>query len=128
MKKVLLVDDQDLIRAMLRWNLRNDFNLIEACDGEEAIRQIIAFNPDAVILDIRMPGKVDGYEVCKWIKDSSIHSTIYVILVTADWSLIEDMVGTLTADDYLIKPFDPKEVKAKLLSRLNWVIDIQKGD
>jgi DNA-binding response OmpR family regulator len=119
MKKVLLVDDQDLIRAMLRWHLRNDFNLIEACDGDEAIRQIIAFNPDAVILDIRMPGKIDGYEVCKWVKDSPIYSKIHVILVTADWSLIEDMVGTLKADDYLIKPFDPKEVKAKLLSKLN---------
>lgn len=118
MKKVLLVDDQDLIRSLLRWNLRNDFNLIEACDGEEAKRQIEVFTPDAVILDIRMPGKIDGYEVCNWIKSSPTYSKIYVILVTADWSLIEEMVGKLKADDYLIKPFNPIEVKSKLLAKL----------
>lgn len=118
MKKVLLVDDQDLIRSMLRWHLRNDFNLIEACDGEEAKRQIECFNPDAVILDIRMPGKIDGYEVCTWIKSSPIYSKMYVILVTADWSLIESLVGALKADDFLIKPFNPTEVKTKLLTKV----------
>jgi DNA-binding response OmpR family regulator len=87
------------------------FEPVVAGDGEEAIRLFTQFNPDVVLLDVMMP-KEDGYEVCRKIRSKS---NVPVILITARGEDFDKIMGLdIGADDYIVKPFSPREVMARV--------------
>jgi DNA-binding response OmpR family regulator len=112
MRRVLVVDDEPHIRAVLRGYLEADgFAVSEAADGEEAVRQVGQDAPDLVLLDVMLPG-IDGIEALRQIRT---RSDVYVILVTARTEEVDKLVGLgVGADDYVTKPFSPREVAARV--------------
>lgn len=116
MKNVLIVDDQAMIRKLVNMTLDDGrFSTSEACNGEEAIEMIKHKKPDLVILDIMMPGEVDGLGVCHIIKNTDGWQDIPVIFLTAKGQKLDVEEGLSTgADDYLIKPFSPEKLLQKV--------------
>jgi DNA-binding response OmpR family regulator len=112
MRRVLVVDDEPHIRAVLRGYLEADgFAVSEAADGEAAMRRLRQDAPDLVLLDVMMPG-IDGLEVLQQVRT---FSDVYVILVTARAEEVDKLVGLgVGADDYVTKPFSPREVTARV--------------
>ncbi len=112
MRRVLVVDDEPHIRAVLRGYLETDgFAVSEAADGEAAVRRLREDAPDLVLLDVMMPG-TDGLEVLRQMRT---FSNVYVILVTARTEEVDKLVGLgVGADDYVTKPFSPREVTARV--------------
>ncbi len=115
MPKVLVVDDEPHIRAVLRGYLEaSGFDVDEVADGEsalDAVRQGASGPVDLVLLDVMMPG-VDGIEVLRRLRT---FSDVYVILVTARSEEVDKLVGLgVGADDYVTKPFSPREVVARV--------------
>lgn len=112
---ILLVEDEENIRKFTKINLERDgFQVLEAGTGEEGIERVLEYNPDIVILDIMLPG-IDGYEVCKILREKV--SDIGIIMLTAK-TQDEDKIEGLEqgADDYLSKPFNPKELSLRIQS------------
>jgi DNA-binding response OmpR family regulator len=112
MRRVLVVDDEPHIRAVLRGYLESDgFAVTEAADGETALRLLQQDAPDLVLLDVMLPG-ADGLEVLRQVRT---FSDVYVILVTARTEEVDKLVGLgVGADDYVTKPFSPREVSARV--------------
>jgi DNA-binding response OmpR family regulator len=114
---VLVVDDEPLVRDVVaRYLRREGFRTLVAGDGDTAMQLVEAENPDLVVLDVMMPG-VDGLTVCRWIRE---RSDTPVILLTALGEEADRIVGLeLGADDYVTKPFSPRElaVRAKTVLR-----------
>ena len=119
MKKVLIVDDQDVIRKMMRLALAGRYELYEAADSASAWETLQKVHPDAVILDIMMPGDLDGLQVLDLIKADSNLTQTRVIMVTARGQVSDYEEGMRCgADDYFIKPFSP----LKLVNRIKELI------
>lgn len=114
--RVLVVDDEPKIRDVLRRYLMADgFEVSEAATGEEGLELLRAFHPDVVVLDVRLPG-MDGFEVLAELRKTS---TAYVLLLTARAEEVDKLLGlTLGADDYVSKPFSPREVSARVKALL----------
>ena len=114
-EKILIVDDEKDIAKMLDYNLQKEgFKTIVAYDGEEALDKVTANHPDLVILDLMLPG-LDGLEVCKILKKEPKTSNIPIIMLTAKSQETDKIVGLeLGADDYVTKPFSPKELLARI--------------
>jgi DNA-binding response OmpR family regulator len=112
MSTVLVVDDEPVVRDVVARYLRRDgFTTLEAGDGEDARRLIEAHDPELVVLDVMLPG-VDGLELCRWIRS---RSNLPVILLTARGEEADRIVGLeLGADDYVTKPFSPRELIARV--------------
>ena len=112
MPTVLVVDDEPHIRAVLRGYLEADGHVVvEAGDGEQALAAAGRDQPDLVLLDVMMPG-IDGLEVLRRLR---VGSDVYVILVTARSEEVDKLVGLgVGADDYITKPFSPREVAARV--------------
>ena len=112
MSRVLVVDDEPHIRAVLRGYLAADgFEVVEAADGPAALSAVRDERPDLVLLDVMLPG-VDGLEVLRLLRAGS---DVYVILVTARAEEVDKLVGLgVGADDYITKPFSPREVAARV--------------
>ena len=112
MRQVLVVDDEPHIRTVLRGYLEAEgFAVSEAADGETAVRQVRQAAPDLVLLDVMLPG-IDGLEVLRQLRT---FSDVYVILVTARTEEVDKLVGLgVGADDYVTKPFSPREVAARV--------------
>ena len=112
MRRVLVVDDEPHIRAVLRGFLQADgFEVTEAADGEAALVEMRDNPPDLVLLDVMLPG-IDGLEVLRRLRT---FSDAYVILVTARAEEVDKLVGLgVGADDYVTKPFSPREVTARV--------------
>ncbi len=110
--KILVVDDEAAIRLVLGTRLKLlDYDVRSAADGEEALEQFREFQPDLVILDVMLP-KIDGFAVCKEIR--KLHDTPLIML-----SAVGDVTSRIHglesgADDYIIKPFSPSEVEARI--------------
>ncbi len=115
MRKVLVLEDEPNIRSFVVINLkRAGYETIEAGDGEEALEQIRK-NPDTkvVLLDIMLPGEIDGFEVCRRIRAGN--SQIGIIMLTARTQEMDKVTGLMTgADDYVTKPFSPAELTARV--------------
>lgn len=108
MKKVLIVDDQDTIRKMLRLTLSGRYELFEAADASEAWDALRHEHPDAVILDVMMPGEMDGYQLCEKLKNDRQLKDIHVVMVTARGQEADRQKGqSVGADAYFVKPFSP---------------------
>lgn len=115
-EKVLVVDDEASIRRILDTRLSMiGYSVITACDGEEALFLFRKEIPNLVILDVMMP-KLDGYGVCQEIRKTS---DVPIIMLTALGDVADRITGLeLGADDYVIKPFSPKELEARIRSVL----------
>ena len=115
MKKVLIMEDEVNIRSFVVINLkRAGFDAIEAGDGQEALDRI-AENPDigVAILDIMVPGDMDGFEVCRRIRANN--KQMGIIMLTARTQEMDKVTGLMTgADDYVTKPFSPAELTARI--------------
>ncbi len=111
-QKILVVDDEASIRRILETRLKMaGYNVVTAEDGEEAVELFNKTNPDIVILDVMMP-KMDGYGVTREIRRVS---DVPIIILTALGDVSERITGLeLGADDYVIKPFSPKELEARV--------------
>ena len=111
-QKILVVDDEASIRRILETRLKMaGYNVVTAEDGEEAVDLFNKTNPDIVILDVMMP-KMDGYGVTREIRRVS---DVPIIILTALGDVSERITGLeLGADDYVIKPFSPKELEARV--------------
>jgi CheY-like chemotaxis protein len=108
MKRILIVDDQSEIRKLIRLSLMRRYELIEAESADDALKQIHADRPSAVILDVMMPGGMNGYELCEKIKQDDELRDIHVVLVTARGQATDREQGqTVGADGYFVKPFSP---------------------
>jgi len=112
MKKILVVDDEKPISDIIRFNLEKEgYDVSVAFDGEEAVEQFETVGPDLILLDLMLP-KMDGLEVCRQIRKTS---DVPIIMLTAKDSEIDKVLGLeLGADDYVIKPFSPREVTARV--------------
>jgi putative two-component system response regulator len=112
--KILIVDDDPAIRRLLRAVLQRDYTVEEASTGDEALGILPAFAPDLVLLDIAMPG-IDGYETCRRLKAVAVNASLQVIMVSAKSSKQEQLQAYAAgADDYVIKPFDPQDLLARV--------------
>jgi DNA-binding response OmpR family regulator len=119
MTKLLIVDDQPNIRRMIRMALDNRFDLEEAGDAMSALSLIQASRPDGVVLDVMMPGPMDGFQLCDHIKSDAALSSIHVVLITARGQVADQELGrALGADAYFIKPFSPLSLAHHLVSAL----------
>jgi DNA-binding response OmpR family regulator len=113
---VLVVDDEaPIVELLSGYLLREGFTVSAATDGPSAVESVRAQSPDVVILDVMLPG-FDGIEVCRQIRT---FSDAYVLMLTARSEEIDRIVGlTVGADDYLVKPFSPREVVARVKALL----------
>ena len=111
-KRILIVDDQGELRKLVRMTLDfGSYELHEAGDGRRALALVKVIQPDLVILDVMMPGEIDGYQVCESIKKSSTGKVPYVMLLTARGQKVDlDEGSRVGADAYLVKPFSPLEL------------------
>jgi len=114
-KHILVVEDEEDIRELLRHNLAKDgYTVSVAATGEEGLRRARAETPDAVLLDLMLPG-VDGLEVCRALKRDKKTEKIPIVMVTAKGEEADIVAGLeLGADDYITKPFSPKVLVARL--------------
>ena len=112
MKKILVVDDERPISDIIKFNLTKEgYEVVTAFDGREALEQFEAEKPDLVILDLMLP-ELDGLEVAKEIRKTS-HTPI--IMLSAKGEVFDKVLGLeLGADDYIMKPFDSKELVARV--------------
>ncbi len=111
-QKILIVDDDTNIAELIELYLTKEcFQCVQAHDGEEALQQHASFQPDLVLLDIMLPG-IDGYDVCREIRKTS---SVPIIMLSAKGEVFDKVLGLeLGADDYIIKPFDSKELVARV--------------
>lgn len=112
MKVVLIVEDQSDIRKLVRMTLEcNDLEIHEAGDGGYAYKMACAVKPDLILLDVMMPGELDGYQVCRKVKSNPSLANTRVVMLTARGQARDRQAGNdAGADDYLIKPFSPLEL------------------
>ncbi|MCE5243531.1 MAG: response regulator [Syntrophobacteraceae bacterium] len=120
---ILIVEDDTDIRDLLAYNLRSaGFEALTAADGHSALSSARQHHPDLVILDLMIPG-IDGLEVCRELKRGRETSTMPIIMLTARGEELDRIVGLeLGADDYVVKPFSPRELILRIravLRRLN---------
>ncbi|MCB1615343.1 MAG: response regulator [Pseudomonadales bacterium] len=114
-KKVAVIEDEPDILDILVYNLgREGFDVVSAENGEEGLALVRQKKPDIVLLDLMLPG-IDGLEICRRLKTEAPTSSIPVILVTAKGEESDVVLGLgLGADDYVIKPFSPRELVARV--------------
>ena len=113
---ILLVDDEDSIQALLTYPLERDgYRVVQARDGDEALRRFEEENVDLVVLDIMLP-RVDGLEVCRRLR---AESTVPIIMLTARDDELDKVLGLeLGADDYITKPFSIREFRSRVRALL----------
>lgn len=117
--KILIVDDTvDTVELLKKRFRAEGYDTAEAYDGEEALKQVAEYHPDLIVLDVMMP-KLDGYEVCQRLKIDENTRYIPILMLTAKSDVESKIKGLdIGADDYLPKPFDYKELSARIRSLL----------
>ena len=122
---ILVVDDEANIRDLARLYLEQDgFQVLTATNGRQAIDQVRYDRPDLVILDLMLP-ELDGWEVCRRIRSTS---HVPIIMLTARSEDVDKIVGLeLGADDYLTKPFNPRELVARIKAVLRRAGELKTG-
>ena len=114
-KKILIADDNDNIREALSYLLEDEgYSLTLAKDGAETLAKVRDVRPDVLFLDIMMP-EMNGYDVCRIVKNDPELKKTYVIMLTAKGQVAEQERGReVGADEYIVKPFSPMEILAKI--------------
>lgn len=127
MSKILLVEDEESIRGFLKINLvRNDFEVIEADNGEDGIKKALIEKPDVAILDVMLPG-IDGFQVCNKLREE--FKSMGIIMLTAKGQDMDKIMGLeYGADDYIVKPFNPLEVVLRVKAILRRIKDDDKDE
>ena len=120
MQKILIADDNKQITSILeQYAIKQGYKTIVAYDGNEAFEKFQQENPDIVLLDVMMPHK-DGFELCREIREKS---NVPIIMVTARGEDFEKIMGLeIGADDYIVKPFSPGEVMARVKAILRRIV------
>ena len=111
-QKILIVDDDENIAELISlYLIKECFDTRTAVDGEEALTLFREYEPNLILLDLMLPG-IDGYEVCREIRKTS---SVPIIMLSAKGEIFDKVLGLeLGADDYMIKPFDSKELVARV--------------
>jgi len=119
-KRVLIVDDEPFILKSLAFVLKKEgFDVDTASNGLEAMERIQKEKPDLVFLDIMMP-KMNGLELCQWMRNDPVFKHIYIIILTAKGQETDREKGlTIGADEYMTKPFSPSWVVERIRDILN---------
>lgn len=114
--KILVVDDEQSIVNIIAYNLKKEgYEVICAGDGEEGLNLALTENPDLILLDIMMP-KLDGYEVCRKVREKS---NVPIIMLTARADEVDKVIGLeMGADDYVTKPFGNRELIARVKAHI----------
>lgn len=114
-QSILVVEDEEDIRELINYNLtREGFQVEAVATGEDALQSLKKLTPDLVLLDLMLPG-VDGLEVCRRLKNNASTSSVPVVIVTAKGEEADVVTGLeLGADDYVIKPFSPRVLLARV--------------
>ena len=117
--KILVVDDETYIVELVKFNLEKEgYRVIVAFDGMHALEMVKEENPHLILLDIMLPG-MDGLEVCRTLKQDLNYNTIPIIMLTAKGDEFDTVLGLeMGADDYIKKPFSPREMVARVKARL----------
>lgn len=117
--RILIVDDEPHVLDLIALTLGSDvYDIVKACDGEQALGEISAQKPDVIILDLMMP-KMNGYEVCQRVKENVLTQHIPIIILSAKTQVTDKIQGMkIGADDYVTKPFDPLELEARIAALL----------
>jgi two-component system phosphate regulon response regulator PhoB len=112
MKKVLIVDDEPEVRRLVEVTLRSgDYEILQAEDAEKAIEIASIEMPDLIIMDVMMPGDMDGFEATRVLKNNPETKAITIVMLTARGQEADKEKGSEAgADDYFIKPFSPLEL------------------
>ncbi len=113
--KILIVEDEEDIMEMIAYNLEKEgYKTIRIYNGEDAVKIARTEQPDMIILDLMLP-KMDGFDVCKMVRSHTETSHIPIIMLSARSQEIDKIVGLeLGADDYVTKPFSPRELMARM--------------
>jgi two-component system alkaline phosphatase synthesis response regulator PhoP len=114
-KKILIADDNENIREALTYLLEDEgYKLWLAKDGADTLKKVREVRPDVLLLDIMMP-EINGYDVCRTIKNDPDLKKTYIIMLTAKGQVAEQERGKeVGADEYVVKPFSPMEILAKI--------------
>jgi two-component system, OmpR family, alkaline phosphatase synthesis response regulator PhoP len=126
-QKILVVEDEVSISTLLQFNLEQaGFNVITANDGKNGLELAESENPDLIILDLMLP-EMDGLEVCKQLRTKQLN--IPILMLTAKDDEFDKVLGLeLGADDYMTKPFSPREVVARVKAILRRTVALNKED
>ena len=124
---ILIIDDEKDLLELVRYNLEKDgFDVIVASDGASGLEIAQRHRPDLIVLDIMMPG-MDGLEVCRQLRADARTNRIPVIMLTARATEADRIVGLeMGADDYVIKPFSPRELVARVKAVLRRLANQQE--
>jgi len=116
---VLVIEDEKEIRDLIRYNLeRSDFRVTAVADGEEGLQRLFAARPDVVVLDLMLPGR-NGLEILREVREQPATRDLPVLVLTARAAEMDKLLGfEHGADDYLAKPFSPRELVARLRALL----------
>jgi two-component system, OmpR family, alkaline phosphatase synthesis response regulator PhoP len=114
-KKILVVDDEQPIRSLLKRMLEKDYTIVDATNGREALDVTRREKPDLILMDLMMPG-TDGYTACSALKTDPITADIPIVMLTAvDYELNKQLAGRIGASGYLTKPFNQTELMKIIL-------------
>jgi phosphate regulon transcriptional regulator PhoB len=113
--RVLVVEDEDDIRGLVRYNLEQEgFAVDDARDGGEGYESIRRHSPDALVLDLMLPG-MSGLELCRKLRAEAATQALPIVMLTARSSEVDRILGLeMGADDYVVKPFSPRELVARI--------------
>lgn len=112
--RILIVDDDAMNIDILMDSLEEEYDVKAAESGEEALEIIPKYNPDVILLDIMMSG-IDGYEVCRRIREDDTYKSVKIILISGRAMEDERQKGfSVGADDYITKPFDVDDIADKI--------------
>lgn len=119
-RKILIVDDEKNIVDILKFNLKKEgFETIEAYDGEQALELALNEKPDLILLDVMLP-KMDGFAVCRTLRQTT---STPILMLTAREEEVDKVLGLeLGADDYITKPFSPRELMARVKANLRRIV------
>ena len=128
-QKILIVEDEPDIRKLVNYNLAQErFKVLEAEDGEQGLQIVQRDQPDLVILDLMLPG-LSGMELCKILRERSETERLPVLMLTAKAGEADRVVGLeMGADDYLTKPFSPRELVARVRAILRRTENLKPAD
>ena len=114
-EKIILIEDEADILEVIQYNLtREGYKVLTSKDGEQGLAKVRKEAPDLVLLDLMLPG-LDGLEVCKKLKEDPVTRPIPIVMVTAKGEESDIVLGLgIGADDYVVKPFSPKELLARV--------------
>ncbi len=126
--RVLIVEDEPDIRALLAFHLeREGYQVSRSASGADALRQVRVAPPDLVLLDLMLP-EMDGLEVCRRLRQDPATAALPIVMLTAKGEEVDRVLGLeLGADDYIVKPFSPKEVVARVRAVLRRARPVAEG-